>query len=286
MVRIEEGIYSNSVPKFLSNNVNGYYIQYQAYARNGIIANMQNPSNTGITIFAMFPDPSIGQNSSPDFGVYPPDAYFCANNTKLMSFPAVDPDGDSLVYTLVDPLNSSGNSNGTSAGSGTYPFYPACQWAGGYSINNIVGGNPPMAIDPASGLISATPSIIGYFVFTVRVEEFRNGIKLGEVRRDVQYASLPCTVPPPPSLAVNGYQGSFPNYSLQIDVSVNDTVCFDVDANITDVNDSIYIQLNSSNFSLLNNYQSPIPIGGNNVSYSNWENTIGNNVNFNANNTD
>ena len=31
--------------------------------------------------------------------------------------------------------------------------------------------------------------IIGFFVFTVRVEEFRNGIKIGEVRRDVQYAS-------------------------------------------------------------------------------------------------
>ena len=56
-----------------------------------------------------------------------------------------------------------------------------------------------------------------------------------------------------PFLLVNGYQGSFPNYSLQLDVNVNDTVCFDVDANITDVNDSIYIQLNSSNFNLLNN---------------------------------
>ena len=284
VVRIEEGIYSNSVPKFLFNNSNGYYIQYQAFARNGIIANMQNPNSTGITIFAMLPDPSIGQNSSPDFGVYPPDAYFCANNTKLMNFPALDPDGDSLVYTLVDPLNSSGNLNGTSAGSGTYPFYPACQWAGGYSINDIVGGNPPMAIDPASGLISATPSIIGYFVFTVRVEEFRNGIKLGEVRRDVQYASLPCTVPPPPSLSVNGYQGTFPNYSLQLDVNVNDTVCFDVDANITDVNDSIYIQLSSSNFNLLTHYQSPTTIAGNSVSYTNWENTPGNNISFNPNN--
>ena len=101
------------------------------------------------------------------FGVYPPDAYFCANNTKLMNFPAVDPDGDSLVYSLVDPLNSSGNSNGTSAGSssGTYPFYTACQWAPGYNINNIVGGNPPMAIDPASGLISATPlSLVTLFL--------------------------------------------------------------------------------------------------------------------------
>ena len=126
-----------------------------------------------------------------------------------MNFPVVDSDGDSLVYSLVDPLNSVGNSNGSNAGSGAYPFYTACPWANGYGINNIVGGNPAMSIDQSSGLISATPSLIGYFVFTVRVEEYRNGIKLGEVRRDVQYASLPCTVPPPPALAVNGYQGTF-----------------------------------------------------------------------------
>ena len=47
-----------------------------------------------------------------------------------------------------------------------------------------------MAIDPASGLISATPSVIGYFVFAVRVEEFRNGInwvKLEEMSNMLLY---------------------------------------------------------------------------------------------------
>ena len=83
-------IYSNSVPKFLFNNSNSYYIQYQAYARNGIIANMQNPSNTGITIFAMLPDPSKVKThllTSESILL----TLFFANNTKLMNFLAVDP---------------------------------------------------------------------------------------------------------------------------------------------------------------------------------------------------
>ena len=121
VISIEEGVFTNTTPKYVPNNSNGYYIQYQTYARNGVVLNMLDPDSKGITIFAMFPDPALGQNSSPDFGAYPNDAYFCANNTKLINFPITDPDGDVLVYSLVNPLNSVGTSTGTQAGSGSNP---------------------------------------------------------------------------------------------------------------------------------------------------------------------
>ena len=285
VVKIEQGIYINSVDEFLANNSNGYYIQYENYARNGIIDNMANPATSGITIFAMFPDPALGQNSSPDFGAYPLDAYFCVNDTKLMVFPVVDPDGDSLVYSLVDPMNGTITGGGTSAGSGAYPFYPSCQWdnANGYSLLNILGGNPPMSIDPVSGVISATPGTIGFFIYTVRVEEYRNGVKIGEVRRDVQYASLACTIATPPIIAINGTSGDFPDYFIDLDVSANDTSCFDIDASVEDPTDSVYLQLTSSNFDLINNYQYPNSLGNNSFSYINWEDNIGSSVVFNGN---
>ena len=142
----------------------------------------------------MIPNPGLGQNSSPDFGNYPLDAYFCVNNIKNFTWPVTDPDGDQLVYSLVAPMDEgpgfgTGNS---SPGSGAYPFYPSCNFGAGYSLSNIIGGTPQMSIDANTGEITASPSIQGFFAFAVRVEEYRNGVKIGEVRRDAQYASLPC----------------------------------------------------------------------------------------------
>ena len=282
VVTIEEGIFTNGFSLLLPNNANGYYVQYENFARNAIITNILNPSNTGITIFAMFPDPSLGQNSSPDFGVYPADAYFCVNNTKVFNFPVTDPDGDSLVYSLVTPLNGTINGGGTSAGSGSYPFYTECIWSNApppgapYSITNIIGGNPPMTIDPITGEIMASPSIQSFFVFCVRVEEYRNGTKIGEVRRDVQYASLGCQVANPPQISVNSGSANSSNV-IEIDAYVDENICFDVEVSVLNSNstDTIYLQMNSSNFDLLNTYVSPISLGTNSSAYLNWENIPG-----------
>ncbi|MBL4668787.1 MAG: gliding motility-associated C-terminal domain-containing protein [Flavobacteriales bacterium] len=156
--------------------------------------------------FAMIPDPAIGQNSSPDFGNYPLDAYFCTTSPKIIQYPITDADGDSLVYSLVAPLDGNNTSNGNQAGAGGYPFYPPLVFQGGYSLTNYIGGSSPMTMDQATGQIFAAPTNQGFFTFAIRVEEFRdtttaqNGpkIKIGEVRRDVQYASLICTTGNPP----------------------------------------------------------------------------------------
>ncbi len=261
VVKIQEGIFTNSIPLLLPNNPNGYYVQYENFARNGIISNILNPAGTGITILATFPDPALGQNSSPDFGVYPNDAYFCVNNTKIFNFPVIDPDGDSLSFSLVTPLDVINQTNaqggGTSPGGGTYPYYPECNWASAppgfppYSVTNIIGGSPPMTIDPVTGEISASPNIQSFFVFTVRVEEFRNGVKLGEVRRDVQYASLGCQINYPPQVALDD----------TVSVYVDDSVCIDLMTYDTDTMVDIYVQLNSLDFDLNNTYVPPINTG-------------------------
>ena len=96
-----------------------------------------------------------------------------------------------LVYSFVTPLTV-GTSTGTSAGSGSYPFYSSCPWSAGYSAANIIGGNPTMSIDPLLVKFQQHLPYQDFLFFAVRVEEYRNGVKIGEVRRDVQYASLPC----------------------------------------------------------------------------------------------
>lgn len=244
---IQEGVFVQSnvnIPNF----VNGYYLQTELFARNGIITNIQNPGGTGMSFYAEIPDPAIANfNSTPDFGNYPSDGYFCIGFEKKLNFGLVDPDGDLLVYSLVDPLNSVGTSNLTNPGP-----YPPVVWQNPFSLSNICGGNPPMSINPTTGVITANPSNAGVYVFAVRVEEFRNGVKIGEVRRDVQYAALNCVQDQPPV---------FVNLPSQVTVYVNHEACFDILAKDADGNDTIYLSVTSNQINLNNTYIPPVQSG-------------------------
>ena len=285
IVRIEEGVYNGLGSVSLPNFSMGYYLHYETCCRNGLIDNLATPTSDGISIFAIIPDPSLGQNSTPDFGDYPNDAYFCVNNIKYFTWPVTDPDGDSLVFSLVAPLNDGTNTNnGNSApGSGAYPFYPSCNFAPGFNQFNVIGGTPQMSINPVTGEMAASPAILGYFQFSVRVEEYRNGVKIGEVRRDAQYASLPCVLANPPVITVNDDIGSPLSDTFSVDVYVNDSICFDLEVGVNDPSDSVFLKLTSSNFDLLNSFipASNYISGGTNLAYYDWDNNIGDTVFFN-----
>ncbi len=283
--RIEEGIYTNLNSVFLPNFSSGYYLHYETCCRSSMVDNLLNPSSDGISIIAIIPDPGLGQNSSPDFGSYPNDAYLCVNNVKTFIWPVTDPDGDSLVFSLVTPLNDGINpNNGNSApGSGAYPFYPTCDYYPGYSQSNPIGGIPPMTINPITGEISASPPMIGYYVFTVRVEEFRNGFKIGEVRRDVQYKSEPCIVSNTPLISLNSSFGNFQSDTLIIDLITGDSLCIDLEISLNNPLDSVFTEISSNNVDLFGGYVPPINLitANTSSSYYNWNNITGDTVFFN-----
>ena len=104
---------------------------------------------------------------------------FCVNNTKFFTWPVTDPDGDSLVFSLVPPLDDGTNTNNGNSAPGVelILFIHTCNYAPGYNQFNAIGGSPQMSINSVTGEITACPSIFGYFAFAVRVEEFRNGVK-------------------------------------------------------------------------------------------------------------
>ena len=247
LIRIEEGVFESSFSVNIPNYANGYYIQTEIYSRNALSDNLMNPDSYGMSFYCEIPDPALGENSSPQFSSYPSDAYFCINSPKTFNFNTVDPDGDSLVYSLVTPLSSNNvfGGNTTTSGVGAYPYYPTVPWntGAGYSLTNIVGGSSPMTIDPITGDMIAAPSIQGVFTFAVRVEEFRNGTKIGEIRRDVQYNSLNCTSANPPS-----FLNSVPTMGQTIQIPYNKVYCKDLifsDANTTD---TLYFEMISTIF--------------------------------------
>ena len=295
VIRVEEGVYNGLTSISLPNFSMGYYIQYQTCCRNAIITNLADPDSDGISIFAIIPDPAFGQNSSPDFGNYPNDAYFCLNRTNSFIWPVTEPDGDSLVFSLVQPLNSNGTANGSSPGSGAYPYYSTCPYAVGYSLTSLGPGTPPFTINSVTGEISGSPAINGNFVFAVRVEEFRNGLKIGEVRRDVQYAvELLCTKINSPFISINNEVDSsgISSDTLSIIINVKDSLCFDLEFGVSQngiINDTskMFLKLTSNNFDLTGSFVQPnadtLSVGSNNtyLSYYNWENIANDTVFFN-----
>jgi gliding motility-associated-like protein len=248
--------------------------------RNNLITNLANPGGDGMTYYAQIPDPALWNtttvngtngNCTPDFGSYPTYGYFCLNNYQEIDFNVTDADGDSLVFSLVSPLDQT-NCTGKPSPSSGFPYgWSTCQWApGSYGLNNILGNNvnPPMEIDPVTGIITCQVEITGVFVFSIKVEEWRNGVKLGEVLRDIQYTSAVCNFFDPPDISIDD----------SISVYVDDQICFDIEITSTFLsdgftsNDSIYLHLTSPNFDLQGNFVQPT-IGATTSSYSNWMNS-------------
>lgn len=229
---VDEGLFIQNVT--IADNPNGYYLSAQICCRNGTITNIQTPASAGMTFYCEIPDPgntSTLNNSNPDMGPYPMDAYLCVNSTKNFNFSVTDVDGDSLYYSLVTPLND------VPFGAGPYS---TVNWAAGYSLANIVGGTPPMSINGNTGVMTASPSLLGTFVFAVRVEEFRNGVKIGETRRDAQYESLNCTTDSPPNFLNNLATGDTLKIPFESDF------CESLVFQDPDTTDTVYIDVNSS----------------------------------------
>ncbi|MFL5762889.1 MAG: gliding motility-associated C-terminal domain-containing protein [Bacteroidia bacterium] len=190
---VEEGVFRDTIN--LPNNPDGYYFSWQRCCRNNIIQNITLPGSAGMVFYCEFPNPAI-VNSSPVFGSYP-NAYFCAGQPNTQDFSAIDADGDSLAYFLVTPLNGNASS-GTPIPTPSAGPYSNINWQSPYSATDMVGGTPVMSINPVTGILVAAPSAFGVYVFAVVVEEYRGGVKIGEVRRDIQYSVISCNTNQPP----------------------------------------------------------------------------------------
>ncbi|HRZ50198.1 MAG TPA: hypothetical protein P5338_12470, partial [Bacteroidales bacterium] len=83
-------------------------------------------------------------NSSPTF-TNKPVTIMCQGQTNCYNHGAVDPDGDSLVYSMVTPFNSS---------STTY-----VSWIPPYTATQPLPSTPPCTIDPHTGDICMTPTM-------------------------------------------------------------------------------------------------------------------------------
>lgn len=184
----------------------GYYVAWERCCRNYSISNIfSDPPGSGVTFagqtfYLEFPpvmkDGQPFVDSTPR--LFPPlNDFACPRRPYYTDFGGTDDDGDSLVYSMVAPLNTKSADALPIGGTRPRP-YPDVRWRAPYSMNNIMGGAPDIRVS-RDGFLTVTPTLQGLFVFAVKVEEYRDKVKIGETRRDFQMLvvdACPRAVPP------------------------------------------------------------------------------------------
>lgn len=212
------------------NDPEGYYIVWERCCRNYTITNIysDDPQFGGIaagqTFYLEFPPVVINGeqfiNSSPR--LFPPlNDYACPRKPYYVDFAGTDDDGDSLVYSLVTPLST----HTVDALPPISPApYPPITWRNPFNINNIINGMPDLRIS-GDGFLTVTPTLQGLFVFAVRCEEFREGIKIGELRRDFQMLVVDvCPQADPPQILGKKIADADFTFDNTMSVSFSNTV--------------------------------------------------------------
>lgn len=168
----------------------GYTLAYQRCCRNQTIVNIVNPLATGATYSVTISEAALQQcNSSPQFNQWPP-IYICAGIPIEFDQSARDIDGDSIVYRLCEPLRGANQANPMPQPPNPPPYLPVTWVSPPYGVANMLNGtpgDPPLAIDAQTGLLTGLPNTVGQFVVGICVEEYRNGQLIGTMRRDFQY---------------------------------------------------------------------------------------------------
>lgn len=194
----EEGIYTFNVdlPKSSSDS---YFIVYQRCCRNNSIVNIYNPEDVGATYYVeITPEAQAVCNNTPVYNEFPP-IIICKDVPLKFDHSATDPDADQLVYRFCTPEAGGGNGQGASGCEAIVPtppcappFDPVPFKQPQYSPANPMGGNPQVTINPVTGEITGTPTLVGRFVVGVCVDEYRAGVKLSTVKRDFQFNVADC----------------------------------------------------------------------------------------------
>jgi gliding motility-associated-like protein len=148
----------------------------------------RNPSNTitAPTSASAYIEATLNNlqtpcNSSPVFSNKPV-TVMCVGQTQCYNHGALDPDGDSLAYSMVTPFNSSGTT--------------FVNWVFPYTATQPLPSNPPITIDPITGDICMTPTMNIVSPMAVKVEQWRtiNNVPtlIGTIYRDLQINVVTC----------------------------------------------------------------------------------------------
>lgn len=214
---VQEYIYTGNLTSLPT--CTDWVLSWSNCCRNGVISTIGSASGADFYISTLLNNTIC--NSSPQF-LNSPTPFVCAGQQAFYSHGVSDPEGDSLVFSLVDCKQTATTTvNYISPYSGTNP------------ISTVSGFN----INSSSGAVTFTPTVNQVGIACLLVEEFRNGVKIGEVIRDMQFSILNCNNNLPTATGIDGTN------SFQMTVCANQAISFDInsyDADLPNQNMSMY----------------------------------------------
>jgi gliding motility-associated-like protein len=189
---VEKATYS--VTTILPPTPGGYTASYQRCCRGPNVSNLVAPEDTGLTLTTHIPgsETQFTANSSPHFVNYPP-IVICNNDELNFNHYASDPDGDQLVYSLVTPFQGATNAQPMPTIIPP-PNYNLVQFSNGFSSANPLGPGASISINSVTGILKAQPNLQGLFVVGIRVQEYRNGVLIGQTVRDFLFKVISCNI--------------------------------------------------------------------------------------------
>ncbi len=232
------------------NGTGSYTVSVTDPNRNGGILNVNAPGSENVqfhiqTSFTLFNGQFQGCNSTPKL-LQPPLDYACVGEVFIHNPNAYDPDGDSLSYQLIVPMQAVN----TPAPNYVYP-------------QNIPGnGNCCLSLNEVTGTLRwDSPQVPGEYNVAMIIISWRNGVAIDTTVRDMQILVFKCD------------QNHAPQIEAIEDVCVvaGDVVEFQVKATDPDVGDKIKLSALGAPFLLevspADNYENWRPIGNPSADY-------------------
>ena len=221
---------------FCMANCLEYEVSYSTCCRNS--ATTSGAANDGLYVGELIIRPNDSTcNASPVF-VESPIISLCKNSMTAVSQVAHDPEGDSLVYTLVSCMDDVGT---------------PVNYAFGYSPQSPLGPHWNVSIDAQTGWLTFVPGPLAgneRAVLCVQVEEYRNGAYIGAVTRDVPIVVIDCNVfnpssqSPPALSAPQLLSGGQTSTADTIEACAGIPLQFQIIATDADTNDVLTISSN------------------------------------------
>lgn len=232
---VEEYIYSDTIDaSIITAPCTTLTFQWRSCCRLGSLSTINNPLNTGIRLYSTtYKHGTLTSNQTPSF-VSTPIFNTCAGHLLDYAQDITDIDGDSIALSLT-PCNDSpsGLVQYSSGYSATQPFTAAS-----------------ITLNPQTGLLQFMPTVIEIGVLCIKVEEYRNGILIGEKMRDTQLTIGNCTNQNPKISGMNGTataNGTTGNY-IVTNIEIGQFFCFDISTFDSDANQNVTLE-HSNNLS-------------------------------------
>lgn len=160
--------------------------------------------------------------------------YVCTGQPISYNFGAVDPNGDSMVFSLITARFGA-------------PAPTPVTYAPGYSGVNPI---PGIVLQPSTGQLTFTPSLVGRYYVALLIQSYDSGgILKGETILDVTFVSYICDETPPTSSIISNVTPGIELGPNSIGVCQGQLFCFEM--SFADVNPAASIQVSSNALTLL-----------------------------------